>query len=91
VPIPTNLRETNQGIDGSGRPFIALAWSKAPGIELVEIERNGVIVQVDDNLAYRDVPNPAVVTGQAVMYRIRAVSGDQRSAWSAPITAIVIS
>lgn len=88
--VPTGLRETNQGIDASGRPFITLAWSKAAGVSIVQIERDGLIVRDDDNLAFRDVPNPALTVGQQVTYRIRAVVDGQASQWSDPITVTVV-
>jgi len=84
--MPTRLRETNQGIDSSGRPFIALAWSNIP---IVQVERDGEIVRDDDNEAFRDVPNPALVAGQTVTYRVRSANGSQTSNWTDPITITV--
>jgi len=88
-PVPTDLRESNQGFDAAGRPFIALTWSKQFGIPLVQIERNGVIIRDDDNLSYRDLPSPELFSGQVVTYRIRAVRDEVTSAWSPPITVTV--
>jgi len=89
LPIPTGLRVTNQDVDNSGRPFIGLGWSKPSGIPMVQIERNGVTIQNDDNLAYRDVPDPPLVVGETVTYRIRAVNGTATSPWSSPLTVTV--
>jgi len=89
VPAPTGLKETNQGIDASGRPFIGLGWSKSSGIPIIQVERDGVIVHADDNLAFRDVPTPAVNPGQVLIYRIRSMADDQVSRWSDPVTVVV--
>lgn len=90
LAIPTGLSESGQGIDPSGRPFISLRWQKPTGVPIVQIERDGLVIRDDDNLAFRDVPSPALVPGQQVTYRVRSMGGDGRlSAWSERLIVVV--
>lgn len=90
LAVPSDLSESNQGIDASGRPFIALRWSTPSGVPTVEIERDGDVVREDDNNGWRDVPKPALLAGDIVTYRIRSKdSTGAVSPWSDPLIVTV--
>ena len=84
LDVPVGLAESAQG-NRNGRQFVTVVWNQPDGGVFVQVERDGQIVrQADDNGVYSDEGSFAV--GQAVVYRIRAVSGDVTSAWSSPVT-----
>jgi len=87
LDVPTDLALLNNGLAPNGQPFVSLTWSVPEGVQAVEIERDGVLVSVDHDLAFRDTNE--FVVGQSVSYRIRSKTGDQVSEWTLPLRVVV--
>lgn len=85
LPVPTNLNQFSQG-NRNGRQFITINWTTPANIPTVQVQRDGQIIRDDDNDFYSDETQFNI--GQTVTYRIRSVSGNQTSAWSAPLVTV---